>query len=166
MHRIHVVGRKNHGKTTLIVDLVGHLSEQGVRVGTIKHTSHAHELDTPGKDSHRHRVAGASPAAIVSEGLVALYLSRNPATDSYDQLAPLFRDCDLVLVEGHCNSPGMKIEVWRQEAGGPPLAQERDDILGLVTDDPIQTDSPVWPRSDISAVARQVLALLPPARLG
>jgi len=163
MHRIHVVGRKNHGKTTLIVDLVGRLSEQGVRVGTIKHTSHAHELDTPGKDSHRHRVAGASPAAIVSEELVAVYLSRDVATDSYDQLAPLFSECALVLVEGHSDSPGVKIEVWRREAGGPPLAQERDDIAAVVTDDPIETDVHVWPRSDVAALAQRVLALLPPA---
>ncbi|MFH1921604.1 MAG: molybdopterin-guanine dinucleotide biosynthesis protein B [Planctomycetota bacterium] len=162
MNPIHVIGRKNHGKTTLIVDLVGRLNEQGVRVGTIKHTSHAHELDTPGKDSHRHRVAGASPAAIVSDGLVALYIQRNLDTDCYDQLAPLFSDCDLVLVEGHSGSPAVKVEVWRREAGGPPLALARDDVAAVITDDPIETDAPVWPRSDLAALARHVLALLHP----
>lgn len=163
MNPVHVVGRKNHGKTTLIVDLVARLSEQGVRVGTIKHTSHAHELDTPGKDSHRHRVAGASPAAIVSEGLIALYLQRDLDTDSYDLLAPLFSDCDLVLAEGHLDAPGLKVEVWRREAGGSPLALDRDDVAAVITDDPIETDVPVWPRSDVTALARHVLALLPAA---
>ena len=160
MKQIHVVGRKNHGKTTLIADLVRRLTEQGVRVGTIKHTSHAHELDTPGKDSHRHRAAGATPAAIVSHELMAVYLPRSLDGDSYHQLAPLFGHCDLVLVEGHLDNPAVKIEVWRQEAGGPPLALERDDVAAVVTDDPIDTHTPIWPRGDVAALARNVLALV------
>ena len=71
MKRLHIVGRKNSGKTTLIVDLVRHLTALGHRVGTIKQTHHQHELDTPGNDSHRHRQAGAAAVGIVSPALHA-----------------------------------------------------------------------------------------------
>ena len=64
--RIHVVGRRNHGKTTLLVELVEELCRRGLRVGTLKHSSHTHELDTPGKDSHRHRLAGLNAAVRAS----------------------------------------------------------------------------------------------------
>lgn len=159
MKRIHVVGRKGHGKTTLIVELVRQLCAQGVRVGTIKHSSHAHELDTPGKDSHRQRQAGADPAAIVTTDLVGVYLNRDAGADCYQLLAPLFSACDLVLVEGHVDAPGVKIEVWREAVGGPCLALERSDVAAVVTDDPLDVEVPLWPRSDVAALAQRVLAL-------
>ena len=159
MKRIHIVGRKKHGKTTLIVDLVGQLRARQVRVGTIKHTAHAHELDTPGKDSYRQRLAGAAPAAIVTPDLVGLYVHRRADADCYQHLAPMFSACDLVLVEGHLDCPGVKVEVWRQDAGGPCLALERDDIAAVVTDDSVAVDVPLWPRSDVAALAGHILAL-------
>ena len=73
MHRIHIIGRKNSGKTTLVVDLVRHFRAQGYRVGTIKHTHHHHELDTPGKDSFRHRQAGAKAVGIVAPTMSAIF---------------------------------------------------------------------------------------------
>ena len=159
MKCIHVVGRRNHGKTTLLVELVEELSRRGVRIGTIKHTSHSHELDTPGKDSFRHRQAGARPAAIVGKDLIGVYLPRDPRADFYDCLAGMFTGCDLVLVEGHFDGPGVKIEVWRQAIGGPPLATERRDVAAVVSDDPVSLDVPVWPRSDVNTLADHVLRL-------
>ena len=159
MKPIHIVGRRNHGKTTLLVELVEELTRRGVRAGTIKHSSHSHELDTPGKDSFRHRQAGASPVAIVSKDLIGVYLPRAADTDFYDCLAGMFAGCDLVLVEGHLEGPGVKIEVWRQAVGGSPLAAERDDVVAVVSDDPISLDVPVWSRKDLAGLADQVLAL-------
>jgi len=78
--RVHFIGRQNHGKTTLIVDLVAALATRGLRVGTIKHTGHAHAVDVPGKDSDRHRQAGASPAAFVTPRDVAVFSARPAAT--------------------------------------------------------------------------------------
>ena len=72
-------------------------SSRRSRAGTIKHTSHAHELDTPGKDSFRHRQAGADPVAIVSKDLIGVYLPRDPRADFYDCLVGIFAGCDLVL---------------------------------------------------------------------
>ncbi len=159
MQPIHIVGRKNHGKTTLILELVEELTRRGLRVGTIKHTSHVHELDTPGKDSHRQRQAGADPAAVVTNDLIGLYFRRDPESDFYDRLAPLFADCEVVLVEGHLAGPGKMVEVWREAVGGPCLAGEHDQIVAVVTNDRPDVSLPLWPRSNLAQLADQLLGL-------
>lgn len=158
MNRIHIVGRKNHGKTTLIVELLHELRARGVRVGSIKHSSHAHELDTPGKDSHRHRQAGAEPASIVTPDSIGLFLPR-PATSVYDLLEPLYADCELVVVEGNIDAVGIKIEVWRAEMGTPCLASERSDIAAVISDDQPPVSTPVWPRGAVTRIVDRIVAL-------
>ena len=159
MKLIHIVGRQNHGKTTLIVDLVEEFVRQGIAVGTIKHSSHAHELDTPGKDSYRHRQAGATPAAAIAAEMIGLWLPRPADADPYAIIAPMFSACRLVLVEGHIDAEGTKIEVWRKAVGGPCLAETHRDIKVIVTDDAVETHVPVWPRQDISRLAQNLLDL-------
>jgi molybdopterin-guanine dinucleotide biosynthesis protein MobB len=80
MKRLHVIGGKNHGKTTLVVELVKEFSRRGISVGTIKHTHHQHELDVPGKDSYRHRMAGAAAVGILSPSMSALFFLCHPKT--------------------------------------------------------------------------------------
>jgi molybdopterin-guanine dinucleotide biosynthesis protein B len=160
MKLIHNVGRKNHGKTTLIVELIKELSRRGLCVGVIKHSSHAHELDTPGKDSHSQRLAGASPVAVVTTDLVGVYMQRDAQADFYEQLSPMYTCCDLVLVEGHIDADGMKIEVWRQATDQPPLAASREDITAVVTDDQIEVAVPVWRRDDVRRLADEITRLL------
>jgi molybdopterin-guanine dinucleotide biosynthesis protein B len=158
MNVVHLVGRRNHGKTTLLVELVRELRGRGVRLGTIKHSSHSHELDTPGKDSHRHRQAGAAPTAIICANLTAVFV---PAAggDPYALLAPLYAQTDLVFVEGHLDGPGRKLEIWRAELGTSPLCRERADIEALITDDPVEVSVPIWPRADIGVLADRLVAL-------
>ena len=174
MKRIHILGRKNHGKTTLLVELVEYLTARGFRVGTIKHTHHAHELDTPGKDSHRHRAAGASVSAILSRSLNAVFWPlESPkkdgaaaTADRYAEFEPHFAACDLVLVEGDTTCQGTKIEVWRQAVGSEPMALNDPQIRAVITDDAIEVPVPRVPRSDIAAIAAIVLQLVdvePPA---
>ena len=158
MNRIHIVGRKNHGKTTLVVELVRELCRRGVRVGTIKHSRHAHELDTPGKDSHRHRAAGGQPAAVITGDSVGVFLSRD-GRDEYERLEPLFADCQIVLVEGDIEAAGVKVEVWRAEKSPACLAAERADILAVVSDDRPDVSVPVWARNDVPYLADKVLSL-------
>jgi molybdopterin-guanine dinucleotide biosynthesis adapter protein len=158
MKRIHIVGRKCHGKTTLMVELLREYSRRGVRVGSIKHSSHHHELDTPGKDSHRHRVAGAQPAAIITPELLAIYLAPAEA-DPYQLIAPLFADCDLLLVEGNIDALAPKVEVWRQAVGGPCLASERPGILAVISDDQPTVAVPVFPRSDLQTLCDRLMDL-------
>ncbi len=162
--RIHIVGRRNQGKTTFVVELVACLSKGGIRVGTIKHTGHEHPVDRPGKDSFRHRDAGGSPAALVTPTAVGAFMPRDE--DPYLQLSPLYEGCDLVLVEGNLAAEGVpKLEIFR--AGlehRAPLAAERDDIHTVITDDPLQDGLRGCPRSGIVHAARLVLELARPER--
>ena len=161
MKIIHVTGRQNSGKTTLIVDLIEELTSRGLRVGTLKHTPHEHELDKPGKDSYRHRAAGADPAACVTAGLMAVYMPKKKDEDPFDRISELFRDTDLVIVEGYIDRPGTKIEVWRKETGTAPIFTEREaSIRAVITDDPIETDLPVWPRNNIPGLTDNILDML------
>ena len=159
--RIHVVGRKNHGKTTFLCELVTHLKAQGLRVGTIKHTHHEHELDLPGKDSYLHRKAGAFPAAIVSRSSSAVFwdvVRSDEESERYAHLACVFDGCDVVLVEGDQATRAPKIEVWRKAVGTPPLAASDPSIRLVVSDDDPACACPVLPRRDIGEVARRVRA--------
>lgn len=164
--RIHVIGRKNHGKTQLVEDLVRWYAAQGLKVATIKHTHHHHELDTPGKDSHRHRLAGARAVGILAREMTAIFLPRERSVDDaerYEAFAAAFADCDLIVVEGDTQATAPKIEVWRAAIGGPPLAQADARIVAVVSDDVAelaawQLPQPTWPRSDIERLAPLVRA--------
>jgi len=155
MNRIHIIGRKNHGKTTLVVELAREFCRRGVRVGTIKYSRHIHELDTPGKDSHRHRAAGGQPAAVITGDSVGIFLTRD-GRDEYERLEPLYADCQLVLVEGDIQAAGVKVEVWRAEKGSACLAAERADIAAVVSDDRPDVAVPVWRRSDMARLADRI----------
>jgi molybdopterin-guanine dinucleotide biosynthesis protein MobB len=159
VNRIHIIGRKKSGKTTLVVDLVKALSHAGYRVATVKHTHHHHELDTPGKDSHRHREAGAVAVGILAPAMTAVFLPqdrREDAAGRYDDLIRALGPCDLVLVEGDIQTAAPKIEVWRAATETEPLAAQDRSILAVVTDDPVQVDVPVWARSDVRLIAERI----------
>ena len=158
MKRVHIVGRRNHGKTTLVVDLVQEFYRRGIRVGTIKHSRHVHELDTPGKDSYRHRAAGSQPAAIITGDSVGVVLSRDGRCE-YERLEPLFSECQIVLVEGNIDTVGVKVEVWRAEISDSCLAAERSDIAAVVSDTRPDVAVPVWSRRDIARLADEIWKL-------
>ena len=170
MKRIHVVGRKNHGKTTLVVELVQALSSRGLRVGTIKHTHHQHQLDSPGKDSHRHQEAGAVVSGICSPTKYAVFWNHDRETpqevsddeQKYAAFAPMFVDCDVVVVEGDSQTLAAKIEVWRSAVGTKPIAEDDDTIVAIISDDELdqRIDVPVWPRSNLDQVVTNLLSLI------
>ena len=155
MNRIHVVGRKNSGKTTLIVELVAHLTRMGLRVGTIKHTHHHHELDTPGKDSFRHREAGAHAVGILSPQMNAIFWPQElPDSDSirdnkYERFQSLMQDCDLVLVECDTSTSAIKVEVWRSENETVPIFETDSSIEAIVTNDEFPGEVQVFPRANL-----------------
>jgi molybdopterin-guanine dinucleotide biosynthesis protein MobB len=161
--RVHIVGRKNSGKTTLIVDLTSHLSARGLCVGTIKHTHHLHELDTPGKDSFRHREAGAAAVGIISPRMSAVFLpARSARRDErrYEELAGWFSQCDLVLVEVDLMTAAPRVEVWRAALGVPPYAAEFDSIRAVVSDDAVDASVPVLARSNVALIADRLLDIV------
>ena len=113
--RIHIVGRKNHGKTTLVVDLIQAMRKAGCRVGSIKHTHHGHELDTPGKDSHRHRTAGADVVGICSPSLNALFwVPGNDGSGSQSKYVAV-RSCFRSM---RCGARGGRLSGGRIQARG------------------------------------------------
>ncbi len=164
MKRIDIIGGKNHGKTTLVVELMQELSTRGYRVGTIKHTHHQHELDTPGKDSHRHREAGAAVVGILTRSMNAVFWRAkedSSAEDRYQVFAQTFADCQITLVEGDTQTTAPKIEVWRKSLGTEPLAKTDASIQAIVTHDEVQDlATPVLPRSEVAIVAKKILALV------
>jgi molybdopterin-guanine dinucleotide biosynthesis protein MobB len=161
MKRLHIIGGKNHGKTTLIVDLVNEFTKRGVVVGTIKHTHHEHELDVPGKDSHSHRMAGAAAVGILSPSMTAMFVpvksKDSGAIDRYSMFAPAFVGCRLILVEGDSQAQAPKLEVWRKELETSPLGRRDKSILAIVTDDFLSISAPVLSRSDVAGVADWIL---------
>jgi len=165
--RIHIIGGKNHGKTTLVVALVEELTRRGLRVGTIKHTHHHHELDVPGKDSHRHREAGAAVVGILTPGLQAVFWKPTAGSDAevpagdarYEPFAAAFSGCDLVLVEGDTRTAAPKLEVWRAACSDQPLATKLPQVRAIITDDPFVGPWLSLPRSDLAQVADYVVEL-------
>jgi len=125
-----IVGRSGSGKTTLIERLIRAARERGLTVSTIKHTHHhAIELDTPGKDSHRHRVAGASEVIIASDSGWAR-IAAAPVPASLQILLGELRPVDLVLIEGFKQLEGLRrVEVFR--GAGAPLAQDDPGIAAV-----------------------------------
>ena len=133
MKPIHIIGQPGSGKTTLIVDIIQELNKQNIKVGTIKHSAHVHELDKPGKDSFRHRKAGASPVSMITEEMTAVYLpiKMKPQTllDNY------YSNIDIVLIEGWISGPHDKIEIWRKAVKRPPLFFNISHVKAIVSDD-------------------------------
>jgi len=163
MKRIHIIGRKNSGKTTLFVELIEELVRRDRRVGTIKHTHHHHELDTPGKDSHRHREAGSEAVGIRSTQMNAVFWPHPDSDDSkskrYNQFDSLMNDCDIVLDEGDSSAEAPRVEVWRAVTGQRPLAETDTSILAVVTNDPLELQRPVWPRKETAFIADRIESL-------
>lgn len=164
--RIHIIGRKNAGKTTLVCELLQQLTARGFKVASVKHTHHHHELDTPGKDSHRHREAGAAAVGILSPQITALFIPADRASqsdaDRYLAFESAFQGCQLILVEGDQHTAAPKIEVWRAACGQPPLAAADPEITALITDSetPPKVTCRVLPRDPLSATLNFILQLL------
>jgi molybdopterin-guanine dinucleotide biosynthesis protein MobB len=132
-----IVGWKNSGKTTLVEKLVQELTARGLRVSTIKHAHHDFDIDHPGKDSYRHRLAGAHEVVVASAHRWALLHEHRGAPEpSLPDLLAKLEPCDLVVVEGFKYGPHRKIEVRRIDNGEPLLADEDEAVVAVATDDP------------------------------
>jgi molybdopterin-guanine dinucleotide biosynthesis protein MobB len=149
-----ITGRKDCGKTTLTERLVAHLTAQGLRVSTLKHTHHAVDLDRPGTDSYRHRMAGAGEVALVSASRVLLMAElRGAAEPGPEALAARLAPCDLVLAEGWKAGRHPRIEAWRGACGQPPLAVRDAGIRAVAADAPVDAPVPVFDLDDVAGIA-------------
>jgi len=128
-------GFSGSGKTTLLEQVIPLLTAQGLRISLIKHAHHNFDIDKPGKDSFRHREAGAKEVLIVSGFRWALmHELREEAEPSMETLCKRLSPCDLVIVEGYKYSEIPKIEVHRVETSHPHLYNEDQRIVAVATD--------------------------------
>ena len=129
-----IVGWSGSGKTTLIVTVLPLLRASGLSVSTIKHAHHGFDMDQPGKDSHRHRLAGAHEVLIASSRRWALlHESAGPEPNLPDLLTHL-EQVDLVLVEGFMTHPYPKLEVFRPALGKPSLWNREPEVVAVASD--------------------------------
>lgn len=153
-----VVGWKNAGKTTLVERLVAEISGRGFTVSTVKHTHHMVDVDKPGKDSHRHRKAGAHQVILSSSSRWAIMTElrgapETPLSELLTHLAPV----DLVIVEGYKRDDHPKVEAWRAETGQPLIALDDPTVRAIASNDRPATDKPVIGLDDIPEIADFIL---------
>ncbi|WP_332674234.1 molybdopterin-guanine dinucleotide biosynthesis protein B [Aromatoleum sp.] len=153
-----IAGWSGSGKTTLIEKLIPQFTERGLSVSVIKHAHHGFDLDRPGKDSFRHRDAGATQVLMLSNDRWALmHELRGAAEPTLDEQLRLLAPCDVVLVEGFKAAPVPKIEVHRPSHGKPPLWQENPHVVAVATDDDVDCPLPRLPLNDGAAIVDFIL---------
>jgi len=154
-----VVGWKNAGKTGLMERLVTEITGRGITVSTVKHAHHTFDVDHPGKDSYRHRVAGASEVLLASRNRVALMQElRDEDEPSLDALLARLSPVDLVLVEGYKRDAHPKVEAHRAETGNPLIAPSDPSIRAVASDTHLELDRPVFDLNDTRSIADFILA--------
>ena len=154
MHVIGVVGWKNSGKTRLVSALVSAIIDRGFRVSTIKHTHHSVDLDQPGKDTYKHRQAGAHEVVLASSARWALLHERRSEDEpTLDDLLARIAPVDLVIVEGFKSWSHDKIEVRRETTDGPVLSSTDATIKALVCEQKIESSLPTFQPDNISEIA-------------
>jgi len=156
-----IAGYSGSGKTSLIEKLLPLLVARGLRVSVIKHAHHGFDLDKPGKDSWRHREAGASEVLMLSnDRWVLMSELRGAPEPSLDEQLDILSPCDLVLIEGYKAAAVPKIEVHRPAHGKPPLYPDNPHIIAVATDAPLGCDLPQLPLNEPDAVVDYLLKYL------
>ncbi|AWK85513.1 molybdopterin-guanine dinucleotide biosynthesis protein B [Azospirillum thermophilum] len=155
-----LTGWSGSGKTSLIVRLIPALTGRGLRVSTVKHAHKGFDIDHPGKDSHNHRLAGATEVLVSSPKRWALMheLRDGDPELTLEELLTKVAPVDLLLIEGFKRQPHEKIEVWRAEVGKPLIAPDDPTIVAVVSDGPVpDCPVPVLDLNDAEAVAAFVV---------
>lgn len=137
-----IVGKSNSGKTTLIEKLLPELNKRGYRVATIKHHTHALEIDTPGKDSWRHKQAGAQTTFISTPHAIGMVHSVDSDMTPDEIRDRFIDDVDLVLAEGFKMLSVPKIEVFRSSVHAEPLSAGDENLLAIASDSELDIGAP------------------------
>jgi molybdopterin-guanine dinucleotide biosynthesis protein B len=154
------VGRSNSGKTTLIERVIPELVLAGYRVATIKHAGHGFDLDTEGKDSWRHKRAGASAVIVVSKGSLAMFADVSSEI-RVEELRDRFLDTtlDLVIAEGWKSGGFPKVVVIRDELGEMSVSPE--GLLAVVSNKPVDVAVPVFHPDDVKGLTELLIRRFP-----
>lgn len=154
------VGRSNSGKTTLIERVIPELVRAGYKVATVKHAGHGFDLDTEGKDSWRHKRAGASSVLVLSKGSIAMFADVSDQMNA-EEVRDRFLDptYDLVIAEGWKYEGYPKIVIVREQFGEIPVSTE--GLLAVVTDKPTDLSVPRFGLDDVAGVAAFIMKQFP-----
>jgi molybdopterin-guanine dinucleotide biosynthesis protein MobB len=156
-----VTGWKNSGKTGLMERLITEFTARGLSVSSIKHAHHSFDIDHPGRDSYRHRDAGARQVVLASRNRWALmHELRDEDEPSLGDLLKQLSPVDLVLIEGYKRDRHPKIEAHRKETGQPLIAPEDETIVAVASDRPVAVDRPVLDLNDTAAIANVIAQYL------
>jgi molybdopterin-guanine dinucleotide biosynthesis protein B len=151
-------GWSGSGKTTLIEGLIPRFVKRGLRVSLIKHAHHTFDVDQPGKDSYRHRHAGASEILVTSSRRwVLMHELRGAQEPSFDEQVKRLSPCDLLLVEGFMFAPIPKLEVWRAETGEGLLHPNDPHIVAVASDAKVETRLPLLGLNEHGAIEAFIL---------
>ena len=152
---IGVAGFKNAGKTTLVEKLVRELTVRGYRITTVKHAHHSFDIDHEGRDSFRHRQAGASEVAVISgQRWAIIHELRGEDEPSFAAILAKLAPCDLVIVEGYKHGEHQKIEVRNLAFDHPNLAGDDPTIVAIAANGEIaDAPVPVFDRDHVEALA-------------
>lgn len=147
-------GWSGSGKTTLIEKLIPRFARRGLRVSLIKHAHHTFDVDQPGKDSFRHRHAGATEVLVTSSRRWALmHELRGAQEPSFDAQVQHLSPCDLLIVEGFKHAPIPKLEVWRAQTGEGLLHPQDPHIVAVASDAKVETKLPLLDLNDDAGIA-------------
>ena len=155
-----IVGWKNSGKTTLVARLVTDLKSRGFSVSTMKHAHHAFDLDQPGRDTYKHREAGAQEVVISSSQRWAImHELQRDENYTLDDLLAKMQPVDIVLVEGFKSNAHPKIETHRSQSEMPLVSAENKTIIAVASDCDVDTNGlPCLNLNDVPAVADYIIA--------
>jgi len=148
---IAIVGKSGSGKTTYIEKLLPALKRKGLKIGTIKHAFHGFNFDTEGKDSWRHREAGADTVLVASDDKIAIM--KNEKWKNIHALSKHFEDMDIVIAEGYSSESCPKIEIYREEVHEKPLCREDKNLVAIITDADINMPVPTFKLDEIEETA-------------
>jgi molybdopterin-guanine dinucleotide biosynthesis protein B len=156
-----IVGWSGSGKTTLLTALIPRLRTHGLTLSTVKHAHHGFDMDRPGKDTFRHREAGAHEVLVATARRWALLHEVDGAEPSLPELLTRLAPVDLVLVEGFKTHEFPKLEVHRPALGKPPIWPDWPDVVAVASDTALTgCPRPVLPLNDPAAVAAWIMAFL------
>ncbi len=148
---ITIIGKSNSGKTTLIEKLISTLAQKGYKIGSVKHAHHGFEIDTPGKDSWRHKNAGASATLVISPDQTALI--KDDKTDDLKRMYTYLPDVDMILAEGFKSFDLPKIEIFRKDGEHKtPIALNDDLLIAFVTDTDHTPPVPIFDLDNINGI--------------
>jgi len=151
-------GWSGSGKTTLIEKLIPRFAARGLKVSLIKHAHHTFDVDQPGKDSYRHRHAGATEVLVTSSRRwVLMHELRGAQEPSFDDQLKHLAPCDLLIVEGFKHAPIPKLEVWRAVTGEGMLHPQDPHIVAVASDAAVETKLPLLDLDDDAAIADFIL---------